>query len=89
MCAKVTKVENTFVLKAEQEKCIMRRMKNSEEGALSVNHPLHILKQPTHQILLYFSETFQGCSSLPISSKKVCAVAVKEILQQASKVHFL
>lgn len=64
-------------------------MKNSEEGALSVNYPLHILKQPTHRILLYFSKTFQGCSSLPISSRKVCAVAVKENLQQASKVYCL
>lgn len=68
----MTKVEDAFVLKAQQEKCIMRTMKKSEEGAHSVNHPLHILKQPTHRILLHFSKTFQGCGSLPISSRKVC-----------------
>lgn len=66
----------------------MRKMKNSEEGALSVNHPLHILKQPTHRILLYFSKTFQGCASLPISGEEARAGAVKEDLQQAYKVYF-
>lgn len=83
----MTKVEDGFVQKAQQEKCIMRKNKNCEEGAVSVNHPLHILKQPTHGILLYFSKTFQGCISLPISSEEVSAVAVKE--KQAYDVNFL
>lgn len=82
-------MEDAFVQKAQQEKCIMRKNKNCEVGAVSVNHPLHILKQPTHRILLYFSKTFQGCISLPISSEEVCAVAVKENLQQAHDVYFL
>lgn len=86
--SKGDRVEDAFVQKAQQEKCIMRKNKNSEEGAVSVKHPLHILKQPTHGILLYFSKTFQGCISLPISNKEVGTVAVKENLQQVYEVYF-